>query len=125
MTRYIGKRLLLMIPTLLGAAVFVFLLMRLIPGDVCELRLAGEGAYADERAIQLCREQAGLTKSLPRQFLDWIWGMVRGDFGVSMWTRAADHLRNRFAFSTLAASGHHGHDDGHSPGNSTRNPIGH
>ena len=40
MTRYICKRLLLMIPTLLGAAVFVFLLMRLIPGDVCELRLA-------------------------------------------------------------------------------------
>ena len=40
MFRYICKRLLLMIPTLLGAAALVFLLMRLIPGDVCELRLA-------------------------------------------------------------------------------------
>lgn len=86
MTQYICKRLLLMIPTLLGAAVFVFLLMRLIPGDVCELRLAGEGAYVDEKAIQICREQAGLTRPLAGQFVDWVWGLVRGDFGVSMWT---------------------------------------
>lgn len=86
MTQYICKRLLLMIPTLLGAAVFVFLLMRLIPGDVCELRLAGEGAYVDEKAIEICREQAGLTRPLAGQFVDWVWGLVRGDFGVSMWT---------------------------------------
>ena len=78
MTQYICKRLLLMIPTLLGAAVFVFLLMRLIPGDVCELRLAGEGAYVDEKAIQICREQAGLTRPLAGQFVDWVWGLVRG-----------------------------------------------
>ena len=86
MTQYICKRLLLMIPTLLGAAVFIFLLMRLIPGDVCELRLAGEGAYVDEKAIQVCREQAGLTRPLAGQFVDWVWGLARGDFGVSMWT---------------------------------------
>ena len=43
MYRYILKRLLLVIPTLFGAAVLVFTLLRLIPGDICELLLAGSG----------------------------------------------------------------------------------
>lgn len=86
MFQYMIKRILLMIPTLLGSAIVVFLLMRLIPGDICELRMAGEGAFVDEKAIQICREQVGLTKSLPVQFFDWIWGLMRFDFGVSMWT---------------------------------------
>ena len=47
MYRYIIKRLLLVIPTLFGAAVLVFVLLRLIPGDMCELRLAGTGGYFD------------------------------------------------------------------------------
>ena len=50
MLRYIINRILLMIPTLVGAAILVFFLMRLIPGDVCELRLAGTGGYFDEEA---------------------------------------------------------------------------
>ena len=46
MYKYIVKRILLMVPTLIGAAMLVFFLLRLIPGDVCELRLAGTGLYA-------------------------------------------------------------------------------
>ncbi|SVC56449.1 uncharacterized protein METZ01_LOCUS309303, partial [marine metagenome] len=46
--RYITKRMLLMIPTLFGAALLVFFLLRAIPGDVCEVRLAGTGLYVDE-----------------------------------------------------------------------------
>jgi peptide/nickel transport system permease protein len=42
--------------------------------------------YADPKAIALCREQLGLTKSLPLQFFDWIWSMLQFDFGISMWT---------------------------------------
>jgi hypothetical protein len=86
MYRYIVKRILLMIPALLGSALFVFLLMRLIPGDVCELRLGSESTFIDEQAIQLCRERLGLTKPLPVQFLHWIGGFPRLDFGESMWT---------------------------------------
>jgi peptide/nickel transport system permease protein len=86
MHRYIVKRILLIIPALLGSALFVFLLMRLVPGDVCELRLGSESTFIDEQAIQLCRERLGLTKPLPVQFLDWIWGFPRLDFGESMWT---------------------------------------
>ena len=43
MRKYIFKRLLLVIPTLFGAAVLVFIMLRLIPGDICEIRMAGDG----------------------------------------------------------------------------------
>ena len=56
MFKYVLKRLLLAIPTLLGAAIFVFLLLRAIPGDVCELRLAGTGLYANPKEIELLRK---------------------------------------------------------------------
>ena len=86
MYKYTVKRVLLMIPTLLGAAFVVFALLRLIPGDVCELRLAGEGAYVDEAAINLCREGLGITDPYIIQFWDFIKGFVIFDLGQSMWT---------------------------------------
>ena len=55
MIKYLIKRLILLLPTLLGAAVLVFFLLRLVPGDVCEIRLAGTGLYADPAEIELCR----------------------------------------------------------------------
>jgi peptide/nickel transport system permease protein len=51
MTKYIVKRLLLMIPTLLGVAVLIFFLMRIVPGDIVELRFAGESAYAQKENL--------------------------------------------------------------------------
>jgi peptide/nickel transport system permease protein len=86
MYRYIVKRLLLVIPTLFGAAVLVFTLLRLIPGDICELRMAGTGGYFDEDAIQTCRVEMGTNRPVLVQFLSFMWGIVRFDFGTSMWT---------------------------------------
>jgi peptide/nickel transport system permease protein len=86
MYQYVLKRVLLMIPTLLGAALLVFLLLRLVPGDVCVLRMAGGAGYVDPKAIALCRTELGLDRSYVVQFLDFIWGFVRFDFGKSMWT---------------------------------------
>jgi peptide/nickel transport system permease protein len=86
MFRYIVKRLLLVIPTLFGAALLVFTLLRLIPGDICELRMAGTGGYFDESAIRICREEMGTNLPLVGQFLSFIWGLMRFDFGISMWT---------------------------------------
>ena len=86
MFRYILKRLLLVIPTLFGAALLVFTLLRLIPGDICELRMAGTGGYFEESAIQTCRVEMGTDKPLVGQFVDFVWGLMRFDFGVSMWT---------------------------------------
>ena len=86
MYQYILKRLLLTIPTLLGAALLVFLLLRLIPGDVCVLRMSGGAGHIDSAAIQLCRSELGLDRSYVVQFLDFVWGFIRFDFGKSMWT---------------------------------------
>jgi peptide/nickel transport system permease protein len=86
MHQYILKRLLLMIPTLFGAALLVFVLMRLIPGDVCLLRMSGGAGYVDPKAIDLCRTELGLDRSYLVQFVDFIWGFARFDFGNSMWT---------------------------------------
>ncbi len=86
MYKYIFKRLLLMIPTLFGAAIFVFFLLRMIPGDVCELRLAGTGLYADPAEILLCQKNLGLDQPLYVQFFDFIWGYFIFDLGDSMWT---------------------------------------
>ncbi len=86
MYRYILKRLLLMIPTLLGVAVLVFVMLRVAPGDIVELKYAGSGTFAPREAIERERAQLGLDKPLWHQFVSWMWGIARFDFGNSMWT---------------------------------------
>ena len=86
MYRYIVHRLLLAIPTLVGAAALVFGLMRLIPGDVCVVRLASGGGRFDQHAVDLCHTDLGLDRSMFTQFLDFLLGFFRLDFGPSMWT---------------------------------------
>ncbi|MEE8229620.1 MAG: ABC transporter permease, partial [candidate division NC10 bacterium] len=73
-------------PTLLGVAVFVFLLMRVIPGDIVELRLTSEGGFVTEEVLAMERARLGLDKPVWQQFATWIGGIVRLDFGTSMWT---------------------------------------
>ena len=75
-----------MIPTLLGVAVLVFLMLRVAPGDIVELKYAGTGAFAPKEVLDQERAQLGLDKPLWQQFLLWMWGIVRLDFGNSMWT---------------------------------------
>jgi peptide/nickel transport system permease protein len=86
MYRYILNRLLLSIPTLIGAAALVFILMRLIPGDICVVRLGGGGGVVDPKVVAACHAQLGLDRSLFLQFIDFIAGFATGDFGVSMWS---------------------------------------
>jgi len=86
MYRYIASRIMLTIPTLIGAAALVFILMRLIPGDICMVRLGSGGGAFDPHALELCHQQAGLDRPLVIQFLDFVWGFFRFDFGTSMWS---------------------------------------
>jgi peptide/nickel transport system permease protein len=86
MYRYIVKRLLLAVPTLVGAAALVFVLMRLIPGDVCVIRLGSGGAHVDPASVEACRQQLGLNDPLIVQFLDFLWSYFTFDFGISMWS---------------------------------------
>lgn len=86
MLSYIVHRLLLMIPTLLGVAVLVFLLLRVMPGDVVELKLKADGAAVSAEAVKAERQRLGLDKPLPGQLVDWLSGLATLDFGISMWT---------------------------------------
>jgi peptide/nickel transport system permease protein len=86
MYRYIFKRVLLAVPTLVGAAALVFVLMRLIPGDICVVRLGSGGASVDPHAVAVCHAELGLDRPLVLQFLDFAWGFFRLDFGISMWS---------------------------------------
>ena len=75
-----------MIPTLFGVALLVFLLLRVAPGDIVELKYAGSGTFAPKEALDRERAQLGLDKPVAQQFVSWISGFVRFDFGQSMWT---------------------------------------
>jgi peptide/nickel transport system permease protein len=103
--RYIVKRVLLMIPTLLSVAVLVFFLMRVVPGDVVELRFAGESAFAQKENLDKERARLGLDQPLWRQFIDWMGGILRLDFGTSMWTGApiTEEIKLRFVLSLQLA----------------------
>ncbi|OLC17189.1 MAG: peptide ABC transporter permease [Candidatus Rokubacteria bacterium 13_1_40CM_69_27] len=84
---YLAKRLLLIVPTLLGVASLVFVIMRVIPGDVTLLILGGDQAGRIDRSqLAALQRQLGLDQPLLVQFGTWLWGVVRLDFGTSLWT---------------------------------------
>ena len=82
--RYLAKRLLVAIPSLLIASLIVFTLPRLIPGDVVMLMLA-EKAYAKD--LEELRVKLGLNRPIYVQYFEWAGRVVRGDLGESLWTR--------------------------------------
>ncbi len=86
MLRYTINRVLLMIPTLFGVAVLVFFMLRVVPGDIVEIKLRGDGGSVTQETIDLERKRLGLDRPLLTQFAGWMVGMAKGDFGISMWT---------------------------------------
>jgi peptide/nickel transport system permease protein len=87
MRTYVAKRVLLIVPTLLGVAALVFFIMRVIPGDVTLLILGGDQAgRIDPAQIAAMKHQLGLDQPLLVQFGSWLWGVLRFDFGTSLWT---------------------------------------
>jgi len=83
---YIVKRFLLFIPTLLMATLVVFILLRLIPGDPAMVKLVGDTGEAKftQEQLEAMRAKLGTDKPLYVQYGDWVWGMLRLDFGVSL-----------------------------------------
>lgn len=80
MTTYLLRRLLLAIPTLWAAITLVFFLFRLVPGDPAEL-IAGE--LAPREVVESIRRQMGLDQPLWVQYVRYLGGLARGDFGIS------------------------------------------
>ena len=86
MLRYTISRTLMMIPTLIGVAVLVFFMLRVVPGDVVEVKLRGDGGSVTQETIEIERKRLGLDKPLLNQFGDWMVGVATLDLGKSMWT---------------------------------------
>ena len=83
MTRFVLGRTLLLAVGLLLASVLIFGTLRLLPGDVAQVIAGTEGTPAQVAGL---REQLGLDRPLPVQYLDWLGGLLRGDLGVSLVT---------------------------------------
>jgi peptide/nickel transport system permease protein len=86
MLRYTLNRLLLMIPTLFGVAVLVFFMLRIVPGDIVEVKLRGDGGNVTQEVIDMERKRLGLDRPVLVQFKDWMVGLATLDLGISMWT---------------------------------------
>ena len=82
--RYLAKRLLIAVPSLLIASLIVFTLPRLLPGDAVQLMLA-EKAYAKD--VDELRAKLGLDRPIAVQYVEWLGRVARGDLGESLWTR--------------------------------------
>jgi peptide/nickel transport system permease protein len=84
MREYLLKRVLLMVPTLFLVTVLVFLMGRMLPGDVVLQMLEGY-AYADN--VETLRRELGLDRPMHIQYLEWMGRLFRGDLGHSLWTK--------------------------------------
>ena len=106
MPKYILKRIVGTIPTLIIVITFVFFFVRLIPGDPARL-VAGEQATQDD--VEAVREELGLNKSIPAQYVTYVTGLLKGNLGTSLRTKqpVAKEVAGRFgntvrlAFVTL------------------------
>jgi peptide/nickel transport system permease protein len=80
---YILRRVAFAIPTLIVVSIGIFLMVRLLPGDIIDILFGGD-LSASEAVKDQAREQLGLNGSYPEQYWRWISGVVQGDFGFSL-----------------------------------------
>jgi len=85
LVEYIFRRLLYGGIVLFIMVIFIFVVMRAIPGDVVMLQLA-DASNVSEEQIAALKTELGLDKSIAGQFMDWLKGVFQGDFGQSLWS---------------------------------------
>ena len=107
MRKYIARRLVLFVPTLLGVSIAIFTLLRVIPGDVAALMLGGtegEGSYTQED-LERVREQLGLNDPIYVQYGTWVWQLVRFDLGdsIALGRPIAGELKRQFPITLQLA----------------------
>ena len=103
MLSYVARRLLALIPVLLGLSLVVFLSMALVPGDPA---LAILGSYATPESLATLRSQMGLDRPLPVQYLVWLDNILHGDFGrsYSLNRPVLDEVGERFGATLILSS---------------------
>ena len=85
MTTYVVRRLLDLAFVLFCVSILVFLMLRFIPGDAVEIMLGANVDITPER-VEALRRQLGLHLPIHEQYGRWLWGVLRGDLGESVWT---------------------------------------
>lgn len=83
MLKYVGKRITGIIPTIILISIFVFMFVRLIPGEPARLVAGDEASY---ETVEMIREELGLNKPVVRQYIDWVSDIFHGDLGNSIKT---------------------------------------
>ncbi len=86
MIRYTLHRLMVMVPNLLAISVLTFIIIQLPPGDYLTtyvMELEAQGERVNRERIEFLREQFGMDRPAHEQYLTWLFGMFRGDFGYS------------------------------------------
>jgi peptide/nickel transport system permease protein len=93
MNKYLVRRLILLLPTLLGMSFLIFAMVRLLPGDIVDALVGMDPTITEEQKFQL-RETFGLNDSWPVQYVKWVGGLFQGDLGYSFRSREpiADHI---------------------------------
>ena len=81
--QYVLRRLISLIPILLGVTILTYGLMYISPQDPVEMMLQGQGTAPDPEVVAAMRHQLGLDRPFLVQYFDWLWRFVRGDMGVS------------------------------------------
>ena len=85
-----------MVPTLLIISIISFILIQLPPGDylsAMQAEFSETGDWVDDETLDALRRRYGLDKPLWQQFLIWLWGVMRGDFGMSFgWDKPVSEL---------------------------------
>ncbi len=84
LTTFIARRLVLSIGVLLGLSVLIFIIARVVPGDPVRLAL---GARAPQEVVEKVAAEMHLDKPLPTQYVMWLQSVVKGEFGMSLYTR--------------------------------------
>jgi len=104
MTWYITKRVLMLIPVLLGASILAFSLIHLAPGDPARTIV---GEHASVQTITKIREKYGLDKPLIVQYWVWLRQVLQGDFGRSIVSNelVSNEIMDRFPNTVVAISG--------------------
>ena len=104
MAQYVMRRLFLFIPTLILATMMVFALFWIVPGDAAMMILTGEegeGGRVDIEDLERLRSELGLDRPIYVQYGEWVFNLLKGDLGTSIWYRipVMDELKDRFIVS--------------------------
>lgn len=106
MQRYLLRRVINIIPVLALISIIVFATVRVLPGDPARLLAAvDETGFVDPEVLAAVEKRYGLDKPIVTQYFDWVWGVMRGDWGVSLLSSqdVFPQIRSRLSFTVQLA----------------------